>query len=208
MAHGAAEITLGAGDDVPHPAPFPIAGFPFVRYNRVVKNFKTASSEDAMDYFEYDLAPEEVKSRIRAAAEEAKRPEAVMPGLFSFVWIGQDDRLFGSVEENRVWLLKKPVIDLRLPLWYFSGTIAWERGRTVIEGRFRLSPTFLMRHICLRLVVILLIAGFAAAEFGSTNTFLIMAAVLISLFLLVDGIGWLLLLGSVRYVKRFLTQLK
>ena len=158
--------------------------------------------------FEYDLTPEEIKRRIRAAAIEAKRPEAVMPGLFSFVWIGQDDRLFGAVEENRVWLLKKPVINLRLPLWYFSGTIAWESGRSVIEGRFRLSPMCLMQHICLRLVVILLIAGFAAAESGSLHTFLIMAAVLISLFLIVDGIGWLLLLGSVRYVKRFLKELK
>ena len=158
--------------------------------------------------FEYDLTLEEIKNRIRSSAVEAKRPEAAMPGLFSFVWIGQDDRLFGSVEENRVWLLKKPVIDLRLPLWYFSGTIAWERGRSVIEGRFRLSPTFLMRHICLRLVVILLVAGFAAAEFGSIKPSLLMAEVLLSLFLLADGIGWLLLHGSVRYVKRFLKELK
>lgn len=158
--------------------------------------------------FENDLTPEEVKSRIRNSAVEAKRPEDVMPGLFSFVWIGQDDRLFGAVEENRVWLLKKTVINLRLPLWYFSGTIAWEHGGTVIEGRFRLSPLFLARHICLRLVAILLIAGFAAMEFGSLNAFLIMAAVLFSLFLIVDGIGWLLLLGSVRYVKRFLKELK
>lgn len=119
-----------------------------------------------------------------------------------------DDRLFGAAEGNGVWLLKKPMFVRNLPLWYFSGTLAAERGGSVIEGRFRLSSVSLMRHICLLLVVMLLMEGCVIVQTHSVTAFLITAAALTAMFLILDALNWLLQLGSIRYVKRFLEHLE
>lgn len=155
--------------------------------------------------FEYPLPPDAVRRRIRAGAVEAKRPEAVMPGLLR-PWLFQDDKLFGAAEGSSVWLLKKTVCVLHLPLWYFSGTLTAEPGGSAIEGRFRLSPTFLAQQICLHVIVVLLITGSAALEFRTAEV-LIMVPILVFAFLLLDGLSFLLQLSSIRYVKRFLKQL-
>lgn len=154
--------------------------------------------------YQYALPPSAVRALIGSKVVHAARPEAAMP-LFRLSPF-QDDRLYGAAEDGGVWLLKKTVFTLTMPLWYFRGALTAAPGGTVIEGRFRLSPERLAIHLGTHLAVLLAITLIAAGDTPASGLLMLDGA-LVLVFAVYDLVCCLIQLGSIRYVKRFLEKL-